>query len=71
MEYMKTSTYLKMWRAQDKVRDWYLGGQQESFHKIPVLMERLQEVDPRAVVDWDTLHVDRTFKKAFVFPSTM
>lgn len=27
MKYMKISNYHQMWRAQDLVGDWYLGGQ--------------------------------------------
>ncbi|CAM6121408.1 unnamed protein product [Calypogeia fissa] len=70
MDYKKSSTYHQMWRAVDHIRDWYLGGQRNSFHHIPTLLDLIQKVDPEAVVDWSAMAPNNTFKRAFVCPST-
>ncbi|CAM6127471.1 unnamed protein product [Calypogeia fissa] len=69
MDYKKTTNYLQAWRAKDTVKDWYLGGQQASFHKIPASLARLKEVDPDNVVDWATEDHSNVFKRAFFCPS--
>lgn len=68
MDYKKSYNYHKMWQAKDLVRDWYLGGRKKSFHLIPILLERIQEVDPGAVVDWSTQGDTRVFNRAFICP---
>lgn len=69
MDYKINSTYHQMWRAVDHVRDWYLGGQRQSYHRIPALLERIVEVDPQAVVDWSAVGPGNTFQRAFICPS--
>ncbi|CAM6095313.1 unnamed protein product [Calypogeia fissa] len=69
MDYKKNSTYHQMWRGVDHVRDWYLGGQRESFHRILSLLERISQVDPDAVIDWSYVGSKNTFKRAFICPS--
>lgn len=68
MDYKKSCNYHQMWHAKDFVRDWYLGGQRKSFHLIPALLERIQEVDPGVVVEWSTQGDTRVFNRAFVYP---
>lgn len=48
------------------MRDWYLGGQRLSFHLIPPLLARIKEVDPHAIVDWDTWDSTMIFHKEFL-----
>lgn len=69
MDYKKVTSYRQMHRGREHVKDWYLGGQRASFHKIPALLEKLKEVDPNCVTDWSTMDDGRTFKRAFVCPS--
>ncbi|CAM6105441.1 unnamed protein product [Calypogeia fissa] len=69
MDYKKSSIYHQMWRGVDHVRDWYLGGQRLSFHRIPALLERISQVDPNAIVDWSSIGEGNTFKRAFICPS--
>lgn len=69
MDYKQTTNYHQMWRAQDLVRDWYLGGQRKSFHMISALLERIKEVDLDAIVDWSNHEDSNVFKRAFICPS--
>lgn len=69
MDYRKTMRYHQMFREKDHIRDWYLGGQRFSFHLIPPLLKRIVEVDPEAVVDWDTWEGTTIFHRAFIYPS--
>lgn len=68
MDYKKTTNYQQMWHARDLVRDWYLGGHRKSFHMIPSLMARIQEVDPSAIVDSSNQDGTQNFNKAFICP---
>lgn len=69
MDYKRSTNYQKMWHAKDLVRDWYLGGQCFSFHLIPSLLERIQEVDPDAITDWCSYEGTTVFQRAFICPS--
>lgn len=66
MDYKRTTNYHQMWRAKDHARDWYLGGQWLSFHLIPPLLAQNKEVDPHALVDWDTSEWTTIFHRAFL-----
>lgn len=68
-DYKRTTNYHQMWRARDRVHDWYLGGQRESFHMIPSLLEKLKEVDLGCVVHWNMMEDSQTFERAFICPS--
>lgn len=69
MDYKKSTNYQQMFKARELVRDWYLGDQHESFHKIPTLLDRIKEVDTECVVDWAAGDETRVFKRAFICPS--
>lgn len=69
MDYKKSTNYHQMWRACDLVRDWYLGGQQKSFHMIPALLNRVKEVDHDCIVDWSTHEDNKIFQQAFICPN--
>lgn len=54
MDYKRTINYLvqQMWCAKDLVREQYLGGLCLSFHLIPTLLERIEEVNPNSNTNW-------------------
>lgn len=66
IDYKRMTKYHQMWRAKDHICDWYLGGQCHSFHLIPPLLERIQEVDPGAIIDWDTWEGTTVFNRDFI-----
>lgn len=66
MVYKKNSNSHQMWRVVDHIRDWYLGGERQSFHRIPSLLDRIVEVDPKAVVDWSSVGLGNTFQRALI-----
>lgn len=69
MDYHKSTVYEQAWRAKDRVKDWYLGGQRSTYHQIPALMSRISATDPACIVDWSTEPHSKVFRRAFVCPS--
>jgi hypothetical protein len=67
-DYKLNANYHQMYRAQERVKDLYLGGQRKNFHMIPSLLDRIKYKDIDSITGWSTRENSSIFEREFICP---